>query len=88
MCNNMPESNDDFDQMLNEVYNKVKIGDIEFFPSQILYDCDPIAYSVYLNDWHDSECSDGRCSYPDKSYVCEHCCEVMTEEPLSYWGSL
>lgn len=43
-----------FDEMLNEVYPMVKIGDIEFFPSDILKKCDPIAYRCYLSDFEDT----------------------------------
>jgi len=70
----MPERNDDFDQMLDECYDRVKIGDIEFFPSQILYDCDPIAYRVYLSDYlsNQEQCECGQ-PIEDGDEECEDC---------------
>ena len=40
-----------WDEMLDEVYEPVIICGIEFLPSQILRDCDPIAYQVYRLDY-------------------------------------
>ena len=35
-----------FDEMLDECYPVVKIGELTFYPSQILKECDPIAYRI------------------------------------------
>jgi hypothetical protein len=43
-----------FDEMLNECYPVYKIGDMEFYPSQILKECDPIAYRVSVSDYEAS----------------------------------
>lgn len=47
-----------YDEMLDECYETVKIGNIEFTPSEILFNCDPIAYKCGLNDYVDSQLSD------------------------------
>ena len=43
-----------FDEMLDESYPVVKIGALEFYPSQILKECDPIAYNQALLDFEDA----------------------------------
>ena len=43
-----------FDQMLDECYPVVKIGEMTFYPSQILKECDPIAYQVGVHELEDS----------------------------------
>lgn len=49
----MTETNEQFDEMLNEVYPEYKIGDLTFSPAQILRTCDPVAYRIYANDYDD-----------------------------------
>jgi hypothetical protein len=43
-----------FEEMLDEVYPVVKIGELTFYPSQILKECDPIAYRIGLSEFEDS----------------------------------
>jgi len=43
-----------FDEMLDEVYPVVKIGELTFYPSQILKECDPIAYRIGVSEYEDS----------------------------------
>jgi hypothetical protein len=43
-----------FDELLDECYPVVKIGYAEFYPSQILKNCDPIAYQIGLSEFEDS----------------------------------
>jgi hypothetical protein len=43
-----------FDQMLDECYPVVKIGEMTFYPSQILKECDPIAYRIGVSEFEDS----------------------------------
>ena len=45
------ERNESFDEMLNDSYPVVKIGDFTFYPADILADCDPIGYRVSVSDW-------------------------------------
>ena len=42
---------ENFDEMLNESYDVVKIAGIEFSPADILKNCDPTGYDVYAADW-------------------------------------
>ena len=48
-----------WDETLDEVYESVTICGIEFSPSQILSQCDPIAYRVYRSDFESERVSDG-----------------------------
>jgi hypothetical protein len=43
-----------FDEMLDESYPVVTMGTLTFYPSQILRDCDPIAYNESLLDFEDA----------------------------------
>jgi hypothetical protein len=43
-----------FDEMLDESYPVVTMGTLTFYPSQILKECDPIAYNEALLDFQDS----------------------------------
>ena len=40
-----------FEDYLNDAYPKVTIAGIVFFPSDILRECDPIAFRVYQSDF-------------------------------------
>jgi hypothetical protein len=48
------EGETQFDEMLDECYPVVKIGYMEFYPSQILKNCDPIAYQIGVSEYMDS----------------------------------
>ena len=52
-------TDDHWDEMLDEVHEPVTICGIEFLPSQILRDCDPVAYRVYRSDYESEMVSDG-----------------------------
>lgn len=41
------------DEMLDEVYTPYKIGDVNFYASQILANCDPIMYSISVDEFAD-----------------------------------
>jgi hypothetical protein len=43
-----------FDEMLDESYPIVEMGKLKFYPSQILRECDPIAYNEALLDFEDA----------------------------------
>ena len=43
-----------FDEMLDESYPIVEIGYLKFYPSQILRECDPVAYHQSLLDFEDA----------------------------------
>jgi len=53
------EAMERFDDMLDEVYEPYNMGGMEYMPSQILKECDPIAYRVSLADYIDAETIDG-----------------------------
>lgn len=42
-------------EMLDNCFPTYQIGGLTFLPSQILEECDPIAYHSGLNDWLDAE---------------------------------
>ncbi len=46
---------DRFDQFMDLVYPVVQIGYLNFYPSQILKQLDPIAYHQALLDFEDEE---------------------------------
>jgi hypothetical protein len=59
---NTPESIDfarrmQFEDYLNDSYGRIEICGMVFFPSDILKECDPVAYRVYLSDF-ESEMED------------------------------
>lgn len=62
-----------FDAMLDECHESVMIAGITFYPSDILAECDPIAYRVAFNDWTDANCSDGLHEYTESDFVCDFC---------------
>jgi hypothetical protein len=43
----------DFDNFLNESYPEYKILGLEFSPAKILFECDPVAYRIYCQDFID-----------------------------------
>jgi hypothetical protein len=45
------EIKEEFNQMLDECYPDTKISYLTFTASEILFNCDPIAYRVWLSDW-------------------------------------
>ena len=54
-----------FDEMLDEVYEAVHIGELTFDPSDILKSCDPVAYRVYLSDYESEMIESGEWSETD-----------------------
>ncbi len=44
-----------FDEMLDEAYPVVKIGDLIFYPSQIFKKCDPIAYRIAVSKYENED---------------------------------
>lgn len=41
------------DEFLDECYPELKIGDVIFYPSRILANCDPIMYSISVDEFAD-----------------------------------
>ena len=48
-------SEEDYDEMLNESYGMIEIGYINFLPSYVLSELDPIAYSVGFSEYQEYE---------------------------------
>jgi hypothetical protein len=40
-----------FDDYLNDSHDTVTIAGMVFFPSDILKECDPVAYRIFLNEF-------------------------------------
>jgi hypothetical protein len=53
------EGETEFDEFLDEVYPEVKLGMMTFYPSQILKNCDPIAYRIGLQEYQDMREEEG-----------------------------
>tara|TARA_B100001939_G_scaffold263695_1_gene230887 strand:- start:279 stop:485 length:207 start_codon:yes stop_codon:yes gene_type:complete len=43
-----------YDEMLDEIYGEVKLGNLTFSPSRIIRELDPIAYRTGLGEYEDS----------------------------------
>lgn len=43
-----------YDELLDELHSPIIVGGIEFEPSRVLKELDPIAYRCGFNDWLDS----------------------------------
>ena len=41
----------EFDEYLDEIYPPFYIGEVQFFASDVLKNCDPIAYRVAMSDY-------------------------------------
>lgn len=42
---------DEFDEFLDEAYEPTSVAGLTFYPSQVLFNCDPVAYTIYGNDY-------------------------------------
>lgn len=50
-----PERNERFDEMLDELYEPMRIGELTFYPSDVLYTLDPIAYRIEVSEFETEE---------------------------------
>ena len=73
------ERHEMFDEMLEECYPTIEIAGITFYPSDILFECDPIAYRVSVNDYQSNLCSDGY-HESENEITCDWCGESVEEE--------
>jgi hypothetical protein len=46
---------DRFDDYLDQIHEEYSMGWVKFRPSQILFNCDPIAYRIALSEFEDLE---------------------------------
>ena len=55
-------SDDEYDNFLDQIYPEIKIGSLTFYPSQVIKECDPVAYrcakSDYESDYDLDECEE------------------------------
>lgn len=62
-------SEDDYEELLNECYETVKIGNLEYEPGRVLREVDPIAFRVGMSDETDSIAKDIiYCEEPTDNY--------------------
>jgi len=47
------ELEEQYDEILDKCYAVFKIGNLTFYPSQILKNCDPVAYRIGLGEFED-----------------------------------
>ena len=47
------ELEEQFDEMLDETNEHIKIGNLTYLPSQVLKNTDPIAYRIALSEFED-----------------------------------
>jgi len=50
----------EYDAMLDEVWDTVTIGGLQYPTARVMREVDPIAYRCGFNDWLDFEIQDGR----------------------------
>lgn len=48
-----------YEEMLNDCHDIIYIGQIEFYPADVLRECDPIAYRTGFADYIDSLADEG-----------------------------
>jgi hypothetical protein len=53
------QARDDYDAYLNDCYGVVTVGYSEFYPADVLKNCDPIAYRCGFADYVDSLAEEG-----------------------------
>ena len=54
-CNDFTRDQiEQYDEMLNECYPPVEVAGLTFEPSDVIFNCDPIAYRCGLIDYIDS----------------------------------
>lgn len=41
----------EFDEFLDEVYEPISVVGLTYYPSQVLFSCDPVAYRIYSSDY-------------------------------------
>jgi len=82
------EAIEQYDNMLDDYNDLCVIGDLEFDPSRVLEELDPIAYQCGFNDWLDIQgltTDESECEHPDfeetlDCCVCEDCGVEFSEE--------
>ncbi len=74
-----------YDDMLDDVHYKVKIGHLEFWASTILKELDPTAYEIGFSEFCDEnghwKCTECGAEY-DNEEEAEECCRDKTKLDL------
>tara|TARA_R110002020_G_scaffold235687_3_gene447871 strand:- start:1526 stop:1936 length:411 start_codon:yes stop_codon:yes gene_type:complete len=53
-----PVDDEEYDNMLDEIYPEYKMGDVSYLPSRILKELDPIAYRIGRQEYDESRAED------------------------------
>ena len=70
---------DAYDEMIDDCTPMVKVGSLEYLPSRVLKEVDPIAYRCGLNDYLDSLAQDGHFCY-DCEQIFNNICRCEERE--------
>lgn len=57
-----------YEDMIDEAHDMVKVGVLEWFPSDVFKKMDPIGYRVGFNDWLDAELGETITDIDPESY--------------------
>ena len=66
---------DDYDNMINDTYGMIEIGNIRFLPAYVLHELDPIAYDCRFDDYQEYE----------TKWECPICGELLDYEDDAKW---
>ncbi len=58
-----------YDEMLDDCYDVIKIGDLTFTASQVLYNCDKTAYDIGYDEYIDSIVEDYKYELDSNEYL-------------------
>ena len=74
-------SEEEYDEMLDDVYGKVSIAWYDWFTSVALYKLDPIAYNCWYSDWESCQEEIRICGECDSEHETEaeanECCQEV-----------
>lgn len=71
---------ENYDDMLDNTYPEVKIGYCTFYASQILKECDPVAYDCGIDDYISADLEDALYNFEDEYEETIHGDNFRTEE--------
>lgn len=69
-----------YDDMLDECYEPYKIGCCTFYASQVLKECDPIAYRCGLSDYQSAELEEAQYEFEKEHFECIDTIDFETKE--------
>lgn len=74
------EVEEHYDDMLDELYPEVQIGFSTFYASQILKECDPIAYNLGMDDFINADLEAALNDFEDEYETSFGCNTFKTED--------